>query len=366
MSPGSPQSAIFDQAAYEARRVDNNNKEIEIDNDGQISFVGGDQITRLRGQIHHALKTRVDGENTKESPPLPPPVVIMAHGLGLSSDCGLHAFIESFQQAGMSVLTFDYATFGASDGVPRHQVDPSRHVKDLHAVIQVVIDHATALGVDGTRVALWGTSLGGGHVLVTSVTLSSQSDSPVKAVVAQVPALASALESVWGTIRTSPTTGLVGMGKFVLTIVRYGTELILTNGEPWYIPLAGLPGSASLMQNPGDFQGYLSLTPRDGGKYGWKNAVTAMSGMRLLTYRPLSHALSSLSTPTLLLAAVQDTLCPVHYVRQAAAQIPQAELVELADAGHFDVYQGPILEQVLSTTVAFLQQHLGLPIGEVE
>ena len=256
-------------------------------------------------------------------------------------------------------MGWDYATFGASDGVPRHQVDPSRSVKDLQAALQVVIQHATQLGVDKTRIALWGTSLGGGHVLVTASKLLHSP--PIKAIVAQVPALASGLESVVGTIWASPKTGFAGLGYFVLAILRYGIELVFTNGKPWYIPIVGIPGSASLMQNPGDLLGYLSLTPSDGGKYGWKNAVPVMSGLRLLLYRPLSHALSAIPVPTLLVAAAQDTLGPVLYARQAAAKIPKANLVVLADAGHFDVYHGYVLEQVLSTTVTFLQKHLGLP-----
>jgi hypothetical protein len=43
---------------------------------------------------------------------------------------------------------------------------------------------------------------------------------------------------------------------------------------PWYLPFYEPPGSAAMMQYPGDDDGYASLLPAK-SEYGWRNATTA-------------------------------------------------------------------------------------------
>lgn len=69
------------------------------------------------------------------------PLVILAHGIAAEQDFGLAPFVERFRAA------------------------PRRHIEDLHAAI----DFARACPeVDAGRIALWGTSFGGGHVLAVA------------------------------------------------------------------------------------------------------------------------------------------------------------------------------------------------------
>ncbi|KAL3913778.1 MAG: hypothetical protein SGILL_006360, partial [Bacillariaceae sp.] len=86
-------------------------------------FVGGDGLTTLVGRLY--LPVSLNGDDDES--PVKPPIVIMAHGLGLTQDCKLDPFTDAFRNGGMAVLTFDYATFGWSQGWPRHQVIPNRH-----------------------------------------------------------------------------------------------------------------------------------------------------------------------------------------------------------------------------------------------
>jgi pimeloyl-ACP methyl ester carboxylesterase len=82
-----------------------------------------------------------------------------------------------------AALVFDYRGFGESGGAPRQVVDlPSQH-EDLRAVVAWVRGRDD---LDADRVALWGTSLGGAHVI------SVAADDPrIVAVVAQIPSTAS-------------------------------------------------------------------------------------------------------------------------------------------------------------------------------
>ena len=185
-APGAPMHTYFadERTTKEAPK---DQPSFSVNAQGVVRFVGGDGITRLTGHIHH----REQNDDTTA------PVVIMAHGLGYSADCGLTPFIEAFQEAGFAVFTFDYATLGASDGFPRHEVFPQRQVGDLQAAVTAVAQHGDQLGVDSSRIVLWGTSLGGGHVISAAATLHDR-PSMIRAVVSLVPNLGSPLESALG------------------------------------------------------------------------------------------------------------------------------------------------------------------------
>ena len=73
----------------------------------------------------------------------------------------------------------DYRNFGDSEGEPRNLIKPSRHLEDW----QSAINYARSLeSIDNKRLALWGTSLGGGHVIVTAAKTSG-----ISAIVVQIP-----------------------------------------------------------------------------------------------------------------------------------------------------------------------------------
>ena len=81
--------------------------------------------------------------------------------------------------AGLAALVFDYRHFGASSGEPRQLLDITRQLDDWAAAIAFVRSRAE---IDPGRVALWGTSFSGGHVIETAAR-----DRQIAAVVAQVP-----------------------------------------------------------------------------------------------------------------------------------------------------------------------------------
>jgi len=84
--------------------------------------------------------------------------VVMGHGLSAVRDQRLPAYAERFAAAGLAVLLFDYRHFGASAGEPRQLLDIGRQLDDWRAAIAYA---RTRYG----RVALFGSSFAGGHVL---------------------------------------------------------------------------------------------------------------------------------------------------------------------------------------------------------
>lgn len=78
---------------------------------------------------------------------------------------GAARLCDPFAAAGIAALTYDYRHLGTSEGEPRGLIDITRQRADYRAAI----DLARRLdGIDHERIALWGTSFGGGHVLATA------------------------------------------------------------------------------------------------------------------------------------------------------------------------------------------------------
>ena len=266
-----------------------------------------------------------------------PPVVVMGHGFGAERRFGLPVFAERLCSAGLTVLLFDYRGFGDSEGAPRGLVDSGRHLADFAAAVRC----AQALkGVDGARLALWGTSFGGGHVLVTAARRRD-----IAAVVAQVPhvdGLASALRypprllpgAVWRALRDLAVAAL--------------------DRAPVRVPIVGRTGVRCLAQ-PDCYDGYQRLVPAGAI---WQEEVPARILLTIFGYRPI-RAVRQIQAPVLIVAAEQDSLIPFATTRKTAARIARCQF-EVLPVGHFDLYQGPWFEQNIALQVAFLRRHLGL------
>ena len=127
---------------------------------------------------------------TGRTPLAPVPCVVVGHGFDGVREQRLDAYAERFAAAGLAVLVFDYRFIGSSEGEPRQLFDNKAQLADWRAAIECA---RKLEGVDPERIALWGTSTSGGHV----VQLASE-DARIAAVVAQVP-LVDGLAQLFGT-----------------------------------------------------------------------------------------------------------------------------------------------------------------------
>ncbi|WP_405165176.1 alpha/beta hydrolase [Nocardia sp. NBC_01499] len=281
--------------------------------------------TTVRGWLHRP--------NTEG----PAPVVVMAHGLGAVKEMRLDAFAERFAAAGIAVVAFDYRHFGASDGEPRQLLSIARQLADWSAAI----DYAVTLdGIDPSRIALFGTSFSGGHVLRVAA-----QDRRITAVVAQCP--------FTDGLASAPTVGLRPLLAIAArAVLDLGAAAL--RRPPVTVPLTGKPGQTALMNTPDAAPGYTALVPP---KFAHPNAIAARIGLTLPLYRP-GRSLRKIDSPVFLGVCLTDSVAPARRtLRYAAAAGPNVEVHEYP-AGHFDIYVSPDFDKVVADETTFLVEHL--------
>ncbi len=266
----------------------------------------------------------------------PPPVVILGHGLGATREMRLDAFAQRFAQAGIAALAFTYRHFGDSGGQPRQLLSVRRQLADWDAAIAWVKNRP---GLDGTRIAVWGSSFGGGH----SITVASRHPE-LRAAVAQCPftdGLASALA-------LGPTESM----KVLPTVARDFASMVFRR-PPAMIPLAGPPGSLALMNAPDALPGYEALLPPETT---FRNEVAARVAPAIATYRP-GRAAKKIKFPILFCVSNTDSVTPPAQTLRYARTAPRGE-IKRYDAGHFDFYLGEPFEALVRDQVEFLSRQL--------
>jgi dienelactone hydrolase len=264
------------------------------------------------------------------------PCVVLAHGFSAVRDQRLDAYAERFALAGLAAFVFDYRHFGDSDGDPRQLLDIGRQLEDWHAAIA----YARALqGVDAGRVAIWGSSFGGGHVMALAAR-----DQSLAAAVSQVPFADGLI--------TLPS---LGIGQALrLTGAGLRDQLAAFRGRPPHmIAATGPPGSRSVMNTPDAEHGMRAITSPDST---WRNEVAARIALHVGSYRPARRA-ARIGCPILFCVADNDDLTAPGLVLRAADKAPHAE-VKRYPIGHFDIYRGEWFERAVADQTEFLTRHL--------
>jgi dienelactone hydrolase len=264
------------------------------------------------------------------------PVVVMGHGLGATREMGLAPYAERFAAAGLAVLVFTYRHLGDSGGQPRQVLSMAEQLADWDAALA----YATALPeVDASRVAVWGSSLGGGHAMAVAARHPE-----LRAAVAQCPFTDGIASARALGVRESLT--LFGfVARDVLAAAR--------RKEPVCVPVAAPPGQPGLMTAPDALPGMLALLPEN---YQWVNRAAARSVLSLLRYRP-GRAAKRIAAPVLICISATDSVAPPGPTERYARQAPRGD-VRLYAAGHFDFYLGDAYQQLVADQTKFLVSHL--------
>jgi dienelactone hydrolase len=266
----------------------------------------------------------------------PMPLIVMAHGFSATRELRLDAYAERFCAAGIGALVFDYRYFGASGGLPRQLLD----VPSQHADYRAAIAYARALDwVDPDRVALFGSSFSGGHVIAVAA-----GDSRIAAVVSQCPytdAIASLPKMGPANIAKASVAGLID---------ELGSHL---GRPPHYIPAVAPAGGFAVMSAPDAQPGFAAMTPP---RTNWENRVAARIALRVSLYRP-GRSAAKVTCPILFCICDTDSLAPAGATARYAAKAPRGE-VKHYPCGHFEVYIGEPFERAVGDQTEFLVRHL--------
>ncbi len=295
-----------------------------------VQFVSGD--VRCHAWLY--LPARVP------SAAVPPPVIVMAHGLGAVKVLRLSAFAERFQAAGYACLVFDYRHFGDSEGEPRELLSIRRQREDWRAAVAFA---RTLPDVDGNRVVLWGTSFGGGHAIATAA-----ADHEVVAAIAQCPF----------TDGVASARQISAAGSARLGVAALRDKAAQALGRPALrVKVAARPGETGLMDAEDVISGVLGLLDASGlRETDYRNDVPARVAMEIPLDSPGRRA-RDIRCPILFCVCDNDTVAPAQATLKHAAKAPRGE-IRRYHAGHFDIYLGEEFERVITDQLEFLQRHV--------
>lgn len=260
------------------------------------------------------------------------PCIILGHGFSGTQD-RLWGSAERFAQAGMAALTFDYRNFGESGGEPRQVARVKEQLRDFKSAITFARNQP---GIDPNRIGLWGSSLGGGHV----ITLAAE-DPKIAAVVAQVP-FNGFPKKVEGRTKQETNRMLAAMIKDSLRG--------LFNRPPLYVKAVGNRGELAVMASE---QAEKTIESMQSDL--WQNKVAPRGLIDMMKYKPGKVA-AKIKVPVLVCIAEYDKET-LSDTQRALATGPKAELRSYPVA-HFDFYRPDIRKRLLDEQAEFFAKAL--------
>jgi pimeloyl-ACP methyl ester carboxylesterase len=269
----------------------------------------------------------------------PPAVIVMGHGIGAVKAAGLEPFAEVFNKEGYAAVTFDYISFGLSEGLPRNTMTVAGELQDFRDVVAWVRQQDD---FDNKRLVVWGTSFGGMHV-----TALLSEDHEIAAGISQCPCV-----DGFAAVKKVPFLRS-------LQFMWIGLRDIISSffyDEPVYIHLAsdGSPGSpTAIMEGPHVIEGWRRIAPTDQSPF--PNILAGRSLMNLSFSRPILSIHRSVK-PYLFVLPTFDHEAPLGAAEEAVRLAPLGEMWRVP-GGHFDLYHGGFAyEENIKGQIAFLKR----------
>ena len=268
----------------------------------------------------------------------PHPAVVLVHGLGATHDMMLPQYEQHFAAAGIATLAFDYRYTGASDGQPRQHISTREQRDDVAAAFEHLKSRPE---IDGGRIGLWGTSLGGMNVIRVAAARDDVAVAVVQCPIVHGPGAARRL-------------GLLAALRLAPAITEDLVRLIVRRGRR-YVPIVGPPGSLAMVTVAGAESGWNSTVPPG---FAFDNRIVAADAVAMVTTSARRHA-RHIDAPLLVCVCDQENLMDPAYAALVARRAPHG-VARHYDSDHFAIYHPPLLPRVLADQTAFLQEHLGV------
>jgi pimeloyl-ACP methyl ester carboxylesterase len=268
----------------------------------------------------------------------------MAHGFSATRQMTTDKYAEAFRSTGFVVLLYDHRGFGASDGEPRHEINPWVQTRGYLDAVQFV---TTLACIDPGRIALWGDSFSGSVACVATAI-----DSRVRAVVAQVPAFGE------GVLPADPD----GAHFRALREAALSSE-VLDFGRPVVGPVpvvsADQVRSPSALKPLSAFRWFIEYGGRIGT--GWVNDVTVALGAHPVAWLP-GLCGPQLKVPVLFVVSPEEEMVRANPAVSRAVfnSIRSIKEWHSIGGGHFGLlyYPSELFAQAYSVQVSFLQRQM--------
>lgn len=301
-----------------------------------LQLMRRDLVFYSQGIACHAWHYRA-----RTSSPMRRPCIVMANGLAGTRASGLEPFAERLMTAGFDVLLFDYRFFGDSQGEPRQLLTVGHQLDDWRAAVACA---RNLPGVDPDRIALWGVSLSGGHVV--SIAAEDLRIAAVSALVPMVDGRAALGHMLHG----------AGLGH-LLKLTLYGAMDRLRglfSMTPLLIPVVASRGEFAVLSSADAYDGYSAVAAK-----GWVNRMSARVALTLGLYRPIAKA-HRILCPVLIQAGMKDAIVSAAAAVELGQRIDAslAEVRQHAGMGHFDGLVGQGFETIAAEQVGFFRRVL--------
>ncbi|KAH8883021.1 DltD N-terminal domain protein [Thozetella sp. PMI_491] len=282
---------------------------------------------------------------TPESPPPADglPCLVMSHGFSALKEMGLDLFAEFFSsKLPVACLAYDNRGFGASDAGPdgvRQEIIPPAQMADISDAITYAQSRPD---VNAARIAIWGSSYSGGHVLQVGAT-----DRRVKVVLSQGPCV-NGPANFRRLVRGDFAAGMDKMFEQDRLARAAGTA-------PIVLPVVDEnPHNPSALPTPDSYVFFSGWSE----KSSWKNEVTLRSIEAFRAHNPSAYVEHISPTPLLMTVAQEDVLTPTDLALEAYSRAREPKELQLLPGGHFDQFGGPNFERNAGTQAEFLKKYL--------
>lgn len=237
--------------------------------------------------------------------PGPHPCVVMAGGWCYVKELAQPAYATVFARRGIAALVFDYRHFGESDGEPRQHIDPWQEIEDYRNAISFV---SGLQDIDPARVAVWGISYSGGHVLILGAI-----DRRIRAVCSVVPVV-----DGYASMRLSH--GTLGFRRLLAELDAAREELYATGSHRYLPHQPASEGEVATWPFPKSRETFARLKAAQAPRY--EGRATAASTEMLLSYSVWPFVGRLVATPTLVVVAEGDDHTHWDLAADAYAAIP--------------------------------------------
>jgi uncharacterized protein len=281
----------------------------------------------------------------------PHPIIVMAGGWCYVKELVQPRYAEHFVEAGMAALVIDYRRLGASDGEPRQHIDPNDQIEDYRNAITYA---GTRDELDSDRLAIWGISYSGGHVLQIGAT-----DRRVKAIVSIVPV-------VDGWVNMRRVHGTTGFRKLRDAVEQDRIKRFET-GEYGTIAMSTKKVGQELCTwpFPETYDAFMDLKKNDAPRHEHYNTIASTE--KLMAYSVFPYLSRIIKTPTMMIVADEDDLTlwdkEVEAYKQLATQ--DKELFIVPGKEHMVLYSDKsALDIAAEKCAAFFEARLvaGQPV----